>query len=106
MVNAKMMKKYLTILMSLILISAPTAVYAQSELDGVEVSLSGISVTASGSSVRVSGANGETLEIFNITGVKVATVRIDSDDKTFTLNLPKGCYLLKIDKVVRKISIK
>lgn len=100
------MKKYLIILMFLILTSAPTAVYAQAELDGVESGLSGISVTASGSSVRVSGANGETLEIFNITGVKVATVRIDSDDKTFTLNLPKGCYLLKIDKVVRKISIK
>ncbi len=100
------MKKYLIILMSLMLASAPAAVYAQTEAEGVEVGLSGISITASGSSVRVSGANGETLEIFNITGVKVATVRIDSDDKTFSLNLPKGCYLLKIDKVVRKISIK
>ncbi len=100
------MKKYLIILMSLTLASAPAVMSAQTDHERVETSLAGISITANGSSVHVSGANGQTLEIFNITGVRVATMRIDSDDKTFTLNLPKGCYLLKIDKVVRKVSIK
>ena len=100
------MKKYLIILMSLTLASAPAVMSAQTDYERVETSLAGISITANGSSVHVSGANGQTLEIFNITGVRVATMRIDSDDKTFTLNLSKGCYLLKIDKVVRKVSIK
>ena len=43
--------------------------------------------------------------VFNLTGTKVATIRIDSGDKTFALNLSKGCYLIKVGKVVRKISI-
>ena len=45
------------------------------------------------------------MEVFNLTGAKVATVRIDSADKTFALNLPKGCYLVKVGKIVRKISV-
>ena len=28
-----------------------------------------------------------------------------SADKTFALNLPKGCYLIKVGKIVRKISV-
>ena len=63
---------------------APVSMLAQSERDGIEVSVSGIT---------------------NLTGAKVATVRIDSNDKTFALNLQKGCYLIKVGKIVRKISV-
>lgn len=58
------------------------------------------------STVHVSGANGETLQVFNVTGVSVARVKIDSADKHIDLNLQKGCYILKVGKVVRKIYIK
>ena len=59
-----------------------------------------------GSRVHVSHASGQTLEIFDVAGVCVATLRIDTEDKTFNLNLTKGCYILKVGKVVRKISIR
>ena len=56
--------------------------------------------------VHVSGALGEVMKVFNLTGVEVATTRIDGADKTITLNIPKGCYLLKVGKLVRKIYIR
>ena len=99
------MKKIIFIILPLALAICPVRMSAQTEHEGIET-ISGISITANGSNVRVVGANGETLEVFNITGVKVSTIQIDSADKTVSLSLPKGCYLLKVGKVVRKISIK
>lgn len=101
-----MMKKILLILLPMALAFAPLTISAQNDHEGIEASVSGAAITANGSNVRIVNANGETLEIFNITGLKISSVRIDSADKSLNLNLPKGCYLLKIGKVVRKISIK
>lgn len=100
------MKKIVLILLPLALAIAPATMSAQNEHESMEASMSGITLTVNGSNVHVTGANGETMEIFNLTGAKVSTIRIDNADKTFTLNLPKGCYLLKVGKVVRKISIR
>ena len=56
--------------------------------------------------VRVSGANGQVMHVYNVAGVRLMTIRIDGNDKSFELNLPKGCYIVKVGKTVRKISIK
>lgn len=84
---------------------APLTIMAEPASDGIEMSVSGISLSIKDGNVHIVGANGEVMEIFNLTGAKVATVRIDSNDKTFALNLQKGCYLIKVGKIVRKISI-
>lgn len=64
-------------------------------------------LTINGNIVRVQNATkNSNLEIYNILGVKVSSVKIDSTDKTITLNLPKGCYILKIGDIVRRITIK
>lgn len=63
-------------------------------------------ITVQGSDVRVSNANGQTLAIYNVAGVCVRKIKIEGADKCFELNLPKGCYILKVGKTVRKISIK
>ena len=73
--------------------------------DGIETSISTITIVANGNTVKVSGVNGENIEIFNLTGTKVTTIKTDTTGKTYSVNLPKGCYLVKIGKVVRKISI-
>lgn len=65
-----------------------------------------VSMIVNGSSVRVSGASGQTLYVYNITGLRVQKIDIDSPDKYLNLDLPKGCYILKVGKVVRKISIR
>lgn len=58
------------------------------------------------SSVVVSGAVGQTLEVVSLTGKSLMTVRIDSPSQRIELNVPKGCYILKVGKVVRKVTIR
>lgn len=99
------MKKIFIISFTLAMFFAPISMLAQTERDGIEMSVSGITLSINGGNVHITGANGEVMEIFNLTGTKVATIRIDSSDKTFALNLPKGCYLIKVGKIVRKISV-
>lgn len=85
---------------------APAAMDFMDDHDGVETEIGGITIALNGSQLRISNANGETLEIYNLAGVRVTLVRIDSDEKTVALNLKKGCYMIKIGKFVRKISIR
>lgn len=90
----------------LLLMGTATMTYANMPADGIEANINAVNITLSQSSVHITGAQGQTLEIYKITGVHIDKVKIDSNDKTFELNLPKGCYILKVGKVVRKISIK
>lgn len=99
------MKKIFIIALTLTMAFMPVSMLAQTERDGIETSVSGIQLNIDGGNVHIVGANGEVMEVFNLTGAKVATIRIDSDNKTFALNLPKGCYLVKVGKIVRKISV-
>ncbi len=100
------MKKVLLIALATMLLVAPARTFAQTDSEPLENTLSDITLTVNGTNVRISNANGEIMEIFNLTGVKVASVPIDSPEKTFKLTLPKGCYILKVGKIVRKISIR
>ena len=108
MCNAQkdMMKKLQIFVFALLLSGAPMGLMAQSEHEDIETELSAVSLSVNGSKVHITGAESETLEVYNLTGVKVATFRIDSNDKALTLNLQRGCYILKVGKVVRKISIR
>jgi len=97
-------KLYITALLALFL-SAPICASTSAEMmDLIEETT--ITMTVSGSNVRVCGAEGETLDVYNLAGVKVKSIRIESADKTFTLSLSKGCYILKIGDVARKMSIR
>ena len=99
------MKKFYIITLTLAMAFAPLTIMAEPASDGIEMSVSGISLSIKDGNVHIVGANGEVMEIFNLTGAKVATVRIDSNDKTFEKKKKKGCYLIKVGKIVRKISI-
>ena len=88
------------------LVFTPAFAMDLADNDGIETSIQTISITVNGNNVRVSGTNGEDIEIFNLTGTKVTTIKTDTSGKTFSATLPKGCYLVKIGKVVRKISIR
>ena len=64
-----------------------------------------ISISVNGQTVVVSGAQGKSLEVVSLTGRRVMTVKIESPAQSVELNIPKGCYILKIGKVVRKVSV-
>ena len=65
-----------------------------------------LALTFQNGRIHVTNAEGQNLEVFNLTGVRVANIRIDSNDKQISLNIPRGCYIMKVGKVVRKITIK
>ena len=54
----------------------------------------------------INGAEGKTLEIVSLIGRKVMEKQIDSPAQKFELNIPKGCYIVKVGNVVRKISVR
>lgn len=74
---------------------------------GVEekLDIDDIAITVDGSDVIASGAKGKSLEIISLTGKHIAKIKIDSDSQRVQLNITKGCYILKIGNVVRKVSI-
>ena len=59
-----------------------------------------------GSNVRIQNGNGQILEVYNVTGVRILAFRIDTDDKTVNVSLPKGIYIIKVGSFVRKISLR
>ena len=63
-------------------------------------------ITVSGQTVTVTGAQGQTLEVVSLTGRRVLTVKIETPAQRIELNIPKGCYILKVGKVVRKVSVR
>ena len=58
-----------------------------------------------GSVVKVLGAEGKVLTVYDITGKVIHQVRIDSPDKTLTLRLSKGVYIVSVEGISRKISV-
>lgn len=64
-----------------------------------------ITISVNGQWVVINGAQGQTLEVVSLTGRRVMTLKIESPAQRVELNVPKGCYILKIGKVVRKIAI-
>ena len=86
--------------------SAQTAV-AVPLMELIEVEQQGALITLTDNNVlHITGGAGQILEIYNVAGVKLSSTKIDSQEKRVDLNLTKGCYIVKVGKTVRKISLK
>ena len=104
-----MTKRLLILPMSLLLLlAAPVSLKAaDAEMMPIEQNVDDdINIAVSGQTVTISGAQGETLEVVSLTGRRVLTVKIESPAQRIELNVPKGCYILKIGKVARKVAIR
>ena len=64
-----------------------------------------VGISVSGQTAYITGAQGETLEVVSLTGRLVMSAKIDSPNQRVELNIPKGCYILKVGMVVRKIQV-
>lgn len=93
-------------LAGLLLTGIPVAAMAEPSVEIIENDFQNVTITVEESVIHVTGANGEMLYVYNVAGVRVKSVKVDGDDKRFDLNLPKGCYILKVGKTVRKVSIR
>jgi len=65
-----------------------------------------IEISYNNGELSVIGAEGCKLEIVSLTGNKVLIMEIDSPAQKIELNIPKGCYIVKVGKVVRKVSVR
>ena len=65
-----------------------------------------IVIKVSGQTVTISGAQGLTLEVISLTGRCVSSIKIQDPVQRIDLNVPKGCYILKIGKVARKVTVR
>ena len=72
----------------------------------IDTEIQNISLSLTETTLHVTGANGQVLHVYNVAGVRVMSVKVEGQDKKIELNLPKGCYIVQVGKVVRKISIK
>lgn len=104
-----MIKRLLVMTFVSVLMLTTPAVTVASELEWnaqEQIDERSISIIVNQSTLHVSGASGLTLEVVSLTGKPVMSVKIDSPAQRVELNVPKGCYILKIGKVVRKVSIR
>ena len=65
-----------------------------------------VQISVSQAVVHVTNAEGLVMEVISLTGRHVMSVRIESPAQRIELtNISKGCYIIKVGKVVRKIVI-
>ena len=84
----------------------PLTSRANAALEIIDNDFQNVVISVSESTIHVSGGAGQTLSIYDLAGVRVAYFKIDSAEKHFDLGLPKGCYIVKVGKVVRKIAVR
>lgn len=88
-------------------ISSPLTASAMSAVEIFEQDFNSATITLlEGNVLKVSGFNGQTMCIYNVAGVRVMNIRVEGNEKTYSLNLSKGCYIVQIGKFSRKILIK
>lgn len=78
---------------------------AAAMIEVIDTEIQSVSLSYNESVLHVTGANGMVMHIYNVAGVRVMSVKVEGADKRIELNLPKGCYIVKVGKLVRKISI-
>ena len=65
-----------------------------------------VDVVYSEGTLTIIGAEGLVLQIVTVTGNVVLHKRIDSPEQKIELNIPKGCYIVKVGKVVRRVYVR
>ena len=86
--------------------SVPVVAVADTSIEIIDNEIQTINIAVTESAIHVTGANGQAMHVYNVTGMKLMSVKIEGQDKKVEINLPKGCYIVKVGKVVRKIYIK
>lgn len=103
------MKKNIAIAFGLlVLMAAPmsTSTFAAPSIAEISAIDNDIEISVNGSAVNVSNAQGKVLQVVSLTGKVIANIRIESASQRIELNVPSGCYIIKVDNVARKVSIK
>jgi len=98
------MKRIVVILVLALMTLSPLLAQKAEKVAAQETTLS---VILTGKTLQLQNATvGEKMEVLSIVGVRIVEKKIESTNPTFTLELPKGYYIVKVGTAVRKISVK
>lgn len=99
-----MIKTILTLsLVACLTAIAPLSSHATTAIEIIDNDIQNVTITVSGNTVHINGANGQMVYVYNVTGSCIRKVK--ADNTHFELTLNQGCYIVKVGKTVRKISI-
>ncbi|RRD02942.1 T9SS type A sorting domain-containing protein [Prevotella sp. OH937_COT-195] len=102
-----MIKNILIFSIASVLMSAMPAISrAETAIEIIDNEYQSVTISVQESTLHITGANGQTVQIYNVAGVMVKSIKVEGNDRRYELNLNKGCYIVKVGKTVRKISIK
>ncbi|MCF0193221.1 MAG: T9SS type A sorting domain-containing protein [Prevotella sp.] len=101
------MRKLILILSIFALSATVVPTSANAAIDIIDMNSAEISVIQSNNSVlHVENAQNAVLRVYDVTGVAVITIKITSASQKVDISgLQKGCYIVKVGNVTRKISI-
>ena len=102
-----MRRLLLTFLFAVSLLAVlPQRMSAAVNIEIIDNDFQQVAVTVNGNGVlHVTGANGLVLQVYNVLGVRIASIKVEGNDKRIDLPLKSGCYIVKVGNVVRKISV-
>ena len=104
-----MTKKLLTtILLAFTLMFIPAiATSASARIELSEIEAQQVKIELNGNTLYVSGAMGKPLCIYNLIGMPVLSITIDSPEKSIDLsNLKKVVHIVKIGNISKKINLR
>lgn len=78
----------------------PSRASVERESNGFAIQINGNRVTIQNATPRAS------VFIYSILGVKLKEYKSPQNGDDFQFDLPKGCYILKSENIVRKVAIK
>ena len=103
-----MTKRILTIIyVALTLTFVPALINsASARIELTDIESQSIKIEQNGSTLHSYGAMGKTLYIYNLVGMPVYSIKIDSQEKTIDLsNLKKVVHIVKIGNISKKINL-
>ncbi len=103
-----MIKKILILTIGTFMLFSTTEVRAQDiSRAPIESEQQQVSVSVTESTIYLKNADKKIVSVINMAGVEVIKFKCDSPSKTLDLgHLPKGCYIIKIGKVARKVYLR
>ena len=101
-----MIKKLLILSLSFMLLNVPSIMAQDIQKTQIENEQLPVTVSVVGNTINAKNAQNLVMEVYDITGTKVAAIRIESNDKTYELSVPRGCYIIKIGSMARKVYLK
>lgn len=104
-----MKKNLLYLSLAAMMLAMPVSASAEPLIEIMEMAepdTQDVTITVINGQLVVEGAQGQTIEVYNVAGTRIIVEKADSDSKHIDLGRNKGCFIVKVGKIVRKISVR